>query len=167
MYFNDSNRSLNNYCTISTCSLSDLLLEPQSSSLNQPLIWHKVRPLCDLYHPYLANFNGNLVAVGGKVTMNTYSDCEGRDCEQYSVLPKLYAYSDKVSSLGSEGWNFVANLPIKRGYPNAKFLVATIQGHRLIVCGGNHIRIERGSVTDADDDVSFLATEIVHVGLFN
>ena len=164
---NDSNLSLDNYCAISTCSLSDLLLEPQSSSLNQPLIWHKVRPLCDLYRPYLANFNGNLVAVGGEVTVNTYSDINGRDCEQHSVLPKLYAYSDKVSSLGSEGWNFVANLPIKRGYPNAKFLVATIQGHRLIVCGGNHIRIERGSVTDADDDVSFLATEIVHVGLFN
>ena len=121
---------LNNYCTISTCSLSALLLEPQSSSINQPLIWHKVHPLCDLYHPCLTNFNGNLVAVGGEVTVNTYSDIDGRDCEQYSVLPKLYAHSDK---LDGEGWNFVANLPIKGGYPDSDFLVATIQGHQLIV----------------------------------
>ena len=99
--------------------------------------------------------------------MNTYSDIDGRDCEQYSVLPKLYAHSDKVNSLGREGWNFVANLPIEHGYPNAMFLVATIQSHRLIVCGGNHIHVERSPVTDADDDVSFLATDIVHVGLFN
>ena len=98
--------------------------------------------------------------------MNTYSDDDGRDCEQYSVLPKLYAYSDKVKSLGREGWNFVANLPLERGYPNAMFLVATIQSHRLIVCGGNHIRVGRSSVP-VDDDVSFMTTDIVHMGLFD
>ena len=157
----------NSYCTISTCSLSALLLEPQSSSINQPLIWHKVHPLCDLYCPCLTNFNGNLVTVGGKITVNTYSDVEGRDCKQYSVSPELYVYSDKVNSVGSGGWNFVANLPMKHGYPNTDFLVATIQGHRLIVCGGDHIAVERNSNTDADDDISLLVTDIVHVGLFN
>ena len=156
---NDRLRSLNKYCAISTCSLSDLFLEPQSSSLNQPLIWHKIHPLCDLYRPCLTNFNGNLVAVGGKVTVNTYSDIDGRDCEQYSVLPKLYAYSDKFDG---EGWNFVANLPIKGGYPNSDFLVTTIQGHQLIVCGGDHTEVERNLCSNADDEVSSYATDIVH-----
>ena len=158
----------NSYCTIRTCFLSALLLEPQSSSINQPLIWHKVHPICDLYRPRLANFSGNLVAVGGKVTMNTYSDSDGRDCTQYSVSPKLYVYSDKVNSLGSEGWNFVANLPMKRGYPNTDFLVATIQGHRLIVCGGDHIDVGYNSDTKDDDDISSLVlTDVVHIGLLN
>ena len=88
-------------------------------------------------------------------------------CEQYSVLPKLFAYSDKVSSLGSEGWNFVANLPIERGYPNAKFLVATIQGHQLIVCGGDHTEVERNLCSNADDEVSSYATDIVHMSFLN
>lgn len=159
--------SFNSYCTIRTCFLSALLLEPQSLSINQPLIWHKVHPICDFYRPCLANFSGNLVAVGGKVTTNTYSDLDGRDCTQYSISPKLYVYSDKVNSLGSEGWNFVADLPMKRGYPNADFLVATIQGHRLIVCGGNHTEVERDLCTNADDSVSSFATDIVHMGLLN
>ena len=164
VYVLNRNYLLNNYCAISTCSLSTLLLEPQSSSVSQPLIWHKVHPLCDLYCPCLTNFNGNLVAVGGKVTMNTYSDVDGRNCEQYSVLPKLYAYSDK---LDSEGWNFVANLPIKGGYPNSDFLVATIQGHQLIVCGGDHTEVERNLSTNTDNAVSSHATDIVHMGFLN
>ena len=106
---NDHQDSFSNYCVISTCFLSTLPLELQSSSINQPLIWHKVHPICDLHRPCLANFSGNLVAVGGKITVNTYPDPDGRNCKQYSVSPKLYVHSD-------EGWNFVADLPTKGGY---------------------------------------------------
>ena len=91
--------------------------------------------------------------------MNRYSDIDGRYCKQYSVFPKLYAHSDK---LDSEGWNFVANLPIKGGYPNSDFLVATIQGHRLIVCGGDHTEVDC-----PDNDVSSYATDIVHMSFLN
>ena len=66
-----------------------------------------------------------------------------------------------------EGWNFVAGLPMKHGYPNADFLVATIQGHQLIVCGGAHTEVERDLCTNADDSVSSFATDIVHMGLLN
>lgn len=48
------------------------------------------------------------------------------------------------------------------------FLVATIQGHRLIVCGGAHIDVENNSDTKADDEISsVLLTDIVHTGLLN
>ena len=167
VYVLNHRHSFNSYCVISTCSLSAVLLEPQSSSINQPLIWHKVHPICDLHRPCLANFCGNLVAIGGKTTVNTYSDCDGRDCKQYSVSPELYVYSDKVNRLGSEGWNFVADLPTKGGYPNSDFLVATIQGRQLIVCGGNHTEVEHSTFTNADNDVSFFTTDIVHMGLLN
>ena len=57
---------------------------------------------------------------------------------------------------------------MKRGYPNTDFLVATIQGHRLIVCGGDHIDVGYNSDTKDDDDISSLVlTDVVHIGLLN
>ena len=48
-------------------------------------------------------------------------------------------------------------------YPNMDFLVATIQGHRLIVYGGSHIDVEN---TKADDEISsVLLTDVMHIGL--
>ena len=142
------------YSTVSTCFTS-ALLESQPSDIEQPLVWHKVHPIADLYKPFLANLCGNLVAIGGNMSVKTYSPYNERTREQYFTKPKLYVYSDEVNI---RGWKFVADLPTKNGYPNMDFLVATLQGDRLIVCGGDYF------VDVEDDDI--ITTDIVHVGLY-
>ena len=149
--------SIDRYSIVSTCSLSALLESAQHSTITEQLVWHKLHPMTDLYRPFLINLSGNLVAIGGKKIQNEYSDDNCRDCIQYSVSPALYMYSDKGSSLGSKGWKFVANLPSAIGYPDMKFLVAALQGDRLIVCGGDQYE---------DDSVFYSnVTDIVHMGL--
>ena len=108
--------------------------------------------MTDLYRPFLVNVSGNLVAIGGRKILNEYSDDNGRDRKQYSVSPALYVYSDE----GSKGWKFVANLPSEIGYPDMNFLVAALQGDRLIVCGGNQYEY---------DNIFYSLTDIVHMGL--
>ena len=146
---------INGYCAVSTCTLS-ALLETQPSAITQQLVWHKLHPITNLCSPSLANLGGNLVAIGGKKT-NTNGFHE-----QCSISPVLYVYSDKVDG---KGWNFVADLPTKHGYPNADFLVAILQNGRLIVCGGCHFECHihfRGCfhITEC------FRTDIVHVSHF-
>ena len=153
LYVVSSNSEFTSYSTVSTCFTS-ALLESQPSGIEQPLVWHKVHPIAELYKPFLASLCGNLVAIGGNMTVKTYSGYNERSSEQYFAKPKLYVYSDEVNR---RGWKFVADLPRKNGYPNMDFLVATLQGDRLIVCGGDYY-------TDEDDLP--LTTDIVHIGLF-
>ena len=144
---------INRYSIVSTCSLSALFEFVQHSTrIAEPLVWHKLHPMTDLYRPFLVNVSGNLVAIGGRKILNEYSDENGRDRKQYSVSPALYVYSDE----SNKGWKFAAYLPKEIGYPNMNFLVAPLQSDRLIVCGG-----------DQYDDDSFFhsVTDIVHIGL--
>ena len=142
--------SIDRYCAVSTCTLS-ALLETQPSAITQQLVWHKLFPITDLYRPFLGNLGGNLAAIGGKKTIkgNLFHP-------QCSISPVLYVYSDKVDS---KGWNFVADLPTKPGYPNADFLVGTFQSDRLIVCGGNRFEYDDEDV----DDYDFISTDIVYM----
>ena len=149
--------SIDRYSTVSTCSLSALLESAQHSTKTEPLVWHKLHPITDLYRPFLVNISGNLVAIGGRKIQNEYSDGNCRDCIQYSVSPALNMYSDEGSSLGSKGWKFVANLPSEIGYPDMNFLVAALQGDRLIVCGGDQYEDGRTYFSNI--------TDIVHMGL--
>lgn len=151
VYVLSTDDSINRYCAISTCSLP-AVLETQPLAIAQQLVWHKLHPITDLYRPSLANLGGNLVAIGGKktTTVNLFR-------KQCSISPVLYAYSDKVDS---KGWNFVADLPKKHGYPNADFLLATFQSDRLIVCGGNHFECEN---EEDDFDFTCVRTDIVYM----
>ena len=152
------------YCTVTTCSLSALLesdSDSPQSPLVQSLVWNKLCPLSDLFRPSLANLGGNLVAVGGRKSVNAYADSDGRDCKQYSCSPALYAYSNEISRFDSEHWKFVSYLPDRSGYPNVEFLFATLQGDGLIVCGGDHIEYD----SDSNSPSSF-TTDLVHIGLF-
>ena len=148
---------IDRYSTVSTCSLSALLESAQHSTITEPLVWHKLRPITDRYRSFLANVSGNLVAIGGRKIQNEYSDDNGRDRKQYSVSPVLDVYSDEGSSLDSKKWKYVASLPSEIGYPDMNFLVAGLQGDRLIVCGGDQY----------DEDTFYFAnaTDIVHMGL--
>ena len=153
------------YCTVSTCSLSALLRYSSDSpqpSIVQPLVWNKLCPIFDLFRPSLANLGGNLVAVGGKKSVNMYADSNGRDFEQYSCSPALYVYSNEISRFDSRGWKFVSNLPAESGYPNAGFLFAALQGDRLIVCGGDHFEYDSDNYHHACN----FTTDLVHIGLF-
>ena len=152
LYVVSSNSEFTSYSTVSTCFTS-ALLESQPSGIEQPLVWHKIQPITDLYKPFLASLCGNLVAIGGNMTVKTYSGFKSRQCQQYFFFPKLYVYADKVNN---RGWKFVADLPRTNGYPVMNFVVATLQGDRLIVCGGDYY-------TDEDEQ---LLTDIVHIGLF-
>ena len=79
------------YCRVSTCSLSALLESPQSSVV-QALVWHKVRPISDLYYPFLVNLGGNLVAIGGKKNIRAYAEYNHPRREERSCLPVLHVY---------------------------------------------------------------------------
>ena len=146
--------SINHYSIVSTCSLSALLESVQHSIKTEPLVWHKLHPMTDLYRPFLVNVSGNLVVIGGRKILNEYLDENGCDRKQYSVSPALYVYSD---CFGNKGWKFVAYLPEEIGYPDMNFLVAALQGDRLIVCGGD--QYEDGNIFYSH------ATYIVHMGL--
>ena len=145
--------SIDRYCAVSTCSLS-ALLETQPLAIAQQLVWHKLHPITDLFRPSLANLGGNLVAIGGKKTIK-----ERLFHKQCSISPVLYVYSDKVDS---KGWNFVADLPHKHGYPNADFLLATLQSNRLIVCGGTRFE-QHTHINGYIHSIGCFGTDIVHV----
>ena len=125
--------SIDRYSTVSTCSLSALLESAQHSTITEPLVWHKLRPITSLYRLFLVNLSGNLAAIGGRKSLHEYLDDNDCDRKQYSVIPVVDIYSDEGCSLDSKGWKYVASLPREIGYPDMNFLVAALQGDRLIV----------------------------------
>ena len=143
--------SFTSYCRVSTCSLSALLESPQFSVV-EPLVWHKVCPISDLYYPFVANLGGNVVAIGGKKNITEYAKYNRPSKKVCSCLPVLHVYN-----VDSKDWNFVSHLPTRTGYPNVDFLVAPLQGDRLIVCGGNYYE-------QSCDGLSM--TDIVYMGFF-
>ena len=149
--------TIDRYSTVSTCSLSALLESAQHSAITQPLVWHKLRSITSLYRLFLVNLSGNLAAIGGRKSLHEYLDDNDRGCKQYSVSPVVDVYSDEGSSLDSKRWKYVASLPSEFGYPDTNFLVAALQGNRLIVCGGDQYK----------EDTTYFpnVTDIVHMGL--
>ena len=124
------------YSLVLTCSLPDLLKScnpHHASKVMQPLIWQKLKPVCELHKPFLAHLCGILVAVGGKKQKEFYRDAyEGRRCTYYTFLPAIYAY-DHV-----KGWIFLGYLPQETGFPQLSFIVATLYTDKIVVCGGDN-----------------------------
>ena len=134
VYFCFNSYHPDSYSSVLTCSLPELLQSCNpfhASNVMQPLIWQKLKPLCELHKPFLAHLCGILVAVGGMKQEESYTDMyESRQRTEYSFLPAIYAY-DHV-----KGWMPLGYLPQETGFPRLSFIVATLHRDRIVVCGG-------------------------------
>ena len=149
LYLTFTHSSVCSLCPVVTCSLTTLVNSSESAtsqSIVRSLLWQKLPEGPPLYGPRTVQLCGNLVAVGGYVTLK-YNNRKDEDV--YECKGSVYVYD------GENGeWIFVCQLPNKKGFPDNAFVVANLSEDKVIIMGG----------AQYSDDELLPDSDIVRVG---
>ena len=151
LYLTYSQDTAKSCCPVVTCSLSKLVENCKSDmtqGIVRPLLWQKLPQGPPLYMPRTVQLCGNLVAIGGYMTV-------GYDYHKEKPVDickgSAYVYDEEKSD-----WTFICRLPNKNGFPDHRFVIASLCNNKFIVLGGTRY--------SNDENESIPNTDIVHVG---